>query len=123
MCTILCRVVPCCVVPDVVRQHSMSGNVVSPFERHGPVQVRGRQEYAVFQYVKAVRLQNLAAFCVAGWAGELPSQEWAVEAVRDFVERNAGRVVTHAESAQYIDASILEGAKIEQFRRWFGQEL
>jgi hypothetical protein len=55
----------------VVRQHSMSGNVVSPFERHGPVQVRGRQEYAVFQYVKAVRLQNLAAFCVAGWAGKL----------------------------------------------------
>ncbi|WBF66192.1 hypothetical protein LN040_10675 [Desulfovibrio subterraneus] len=63
------------------------------------------------------------------WVLELSSQErlfeqeWAVEAVRDFVERNARRVVTHADSAQYIDASILEGAKIEQFRRWFAQEL
>ncbi|GFM34978.1 hypothetical protein DSM101010T_33430 [Desulfovibrio subterraneus] len=50
-------------------------------------------------------------------------QEWAVEAVRDFVERNARRVVTHAESSQYVDASILESAKIKQFRRWFAQEL
>ena len=46
-------------------------------------------------------------------------QPEVVAAVRQFIEENATRVVSHAECAPYIDAHVLEKRKIEQLQRWF----
>ena len=54
------------------------------------------------------------------WVLELPNapstfeKSETINLIRDFCIKNKDRVVTHAESASYIDSYGLEGAKLEK---------